>query len=467
MNSSYKRMTQQDVDQLILIAGHDQVKFKDEIHEKYSHDELGTAVNYPEVVVLVKDKYVVQKVMKYAYQESIPVTVRGAGTGLVGGAVPVMGGILLDMTPMNKILELDKTNLTLTVEPGVKLYEIYECVEPEGLFYAPDPGQKLASIGGNISTNAGGMRAIKYGTTREWVRSLEVVTPKGELLTFGSKVVKNSTGYGLKDLIIGSEGTLAIIVTATLKLIPKPRFSKSILVAFDNREKAIEASPRLIKDYVLPTAVEFFEKQALGYSEAFFGKTIENDRYNAYLLLSYDANDEEALNRDLENVQKLVLEQYGALDAFIVDAQSKRSNIWNIRGGFLEAIKASSDFIDECDVVLPRSNISEFFAHVRKVSEQMNVRIPYFGHIGDGNLHIYLCKDNASDEVWKERVKQGFDALYSKAFELGGLVSGEHGIGLAKKSYMHQLLGDEQLELMRGIKAVFDPKYLLNPKKIV
>lgn len=467
MNSSYKKIDQHDVDVISKIAGLDKVKFKDAIHEKYSHDELGTAVNYPELVVLVENKEVVQKVVTYAYEQTIPVTVRGAGTGLVGGAVPVMGGILLDMSPMNKIIELDKTNLTLTVEPGVKLHEIYECVEPEGLFYAPDPGQKLASIGGNISTNAGGMRAIKYGTTREWVRALEVVTPKGELLKLGSKVVKNSTGYGLKDLIIGSEGTLAIIVSATLKLIPKPKFSKSILVPFDNREKAIEASPRLIKDYVLPTAVEFFEKQSLSYSEAFFGKTIENDNYNAYLLLSYDGNDEESLNKDLENVKKLVIDKYDALDAFIVDAQSKRSNIWNIRGGFLEAIKASSDFIDECDVVLPRSNISEFFSHVRKVSEEMNVRIPYFGHIGDGNLHIYLCKDNATDEEWNKRVKDGFDALYHKAFELGGLVSGEHGIGLAKKAYMHQLLGEDQIELMRGIKKVFDPKYILNPKKIV
>lgn len=462
----YKKIDELDIKALIDIAGKQNVFYKD-IDEKYSHDELGTVVSSPEVVITIENKFIVQKVVSYAYEKNIPILARGAGTGLVGGAVPIHGGIVLDMSQMNKIVELDKTNLTLTVEPGVKLFEIYECVEKEGLFYAPDPGQKLASIGGNISTNAGGMRAIKYGTTREWVRALEVVTPKGELLTFGSKVVKNSTGYGLKDLIIGSEGTLAIIVSATLKLIPKPKFSKSILVAFDNREKAIDASPQLIRDYVLPTAVEFFEKQSLSYSEAFFGKTIENDNFNAYLLLSYDANNEESLNKDLEHVKDLVINKYGALDAFIVDAQSKRSNIWNIRGGFLEAIKASSDFIDECDVVLPRSNISEFLAHVRKVSEKMNIRIPYFGHIGDGNLHIYLCKDNATDEEWKQRVNDGFNALYTKAFELGGLVSGEHGIGLAKKDYMHKLLGDEQIEIMRGIKKTFDPKNILNPNKVV
>lgn len=464
---NYKKMDSNDFLALTSIVGKERIFIKDQIDEKYSHDQLGTAVSYPEAHIQVKDKHEVSKIMKYAYQENIPVTVRGAGTGLVGGSVAVMGGILLDMSLMNQIIELDKINLTLTVEPGVKLFEIYECVEKEGLFYAPDPGEKRASIGGNISTNAGGMRAIKYGTTREWVRSLEVVTPKGELLRFGSKVVKNSTGYGLKDLIIGSEGTLGIIVSATLKLIPKPKFTKSMLVAFANREDAIQASPRLIKDYVLPTAVEFFEKQSLEYNEAFFGTTIENGSFNAYLLLSYDSNDEESLDKDLEHVKKLVLNQYGALDAFIIDPSSKRSNVWNIRGGFLEAIKASSDFVDECDVVLPRSEISGFLSYVREVSLKLNVRIPYFGHIGDGNLHIYLCKDNASDEVWHERVTKGFEMLYQKAFELGGLVSGEHGIGIAKKMYMQKLLGDEQMLLMQGIKKVFDPKMILNPKKIV
>lgn len=464
---NYKKMDSNDVLALTAIVGKERIFIKDQIDEKYSHDQLGTAISFPEAHIQVKDKDEVTKIMKYAYQESIPVTVRGAGTGLVGGSVAVMGGILLDMALMNQIIELDKVNLTLKVEPGVKLFEIYECVEKEGLFYAPDPGEKRASIGGNISTNAGGMRAIKYGTTREWVRALEVVTPKGELLRFGSKVVKNSTGYGLKDLIIGSEGTLGIIVSATLKLIPKPKFTKSMLVAFKNREDAISASPRLIKDYVLPTAVEFFEKQSLEYNEAFFGTTIENGSFNAYLLLSYDSNDEVSLDKDLEHVKKLLLNQYGALDAFIIDPTSKRSNVWNIRGGFLEAIKASSDFVDECDVVLPRSEISGFLSYVREVSEKLNVRIPYFGHIGDGNLHIYLCKDNASDDVWHERVTKGFEMLYQKAFELGGLVSGEHGIGIAKKMYMQKLLGDEQMLLMQGIKKVFDPKMILNPKKIV
>ncbi|MBN3490782.1 FAD-binding oxidoreductase [Acholeplasma equirhinis] len=464
---NYKKMYQEDVKVLTSIVGEDFIEAFEDVNEMYSMDKLGTVKNMPEAVLHVENKFQIQQIMKYAYQENIPVTVRGAGTSLVGGSVAVMGGIMLDMSRMNKIKELDQINLTLTVEPGVKLFEIYQAVEPEGLFYAPDPGEKNASIGGNISTNAGGMRAIKYGTTREWVRALEVVTPKGELLKFGSKVVKNSTGYGLKDLIIGSEGTLAIIVEATLKLIPKPRFTKSMLVCFDNREKAINAAPRLIKDYVLPTAVEYFEKQALDYNEAFLGTSVDGGNYQAYLLLSYDNNDDVALDKDIANVSKLVLENYGASEVMVVDPTSKRSNIWNVRGGFLTAINASTSFMDECDVVLPRARISEFLAYVREVSSELSIRIPYFGHIGDGNLHIYLCKDDIPNEKWDRLVEEGFDKLYKKAFEFGGLVSGEHGIGIAKRAYMKQLLGEEQLELMRGIKSVFDPKNILNPMKVI
>src|SRR5690554_665871 len=464
---TYKKVNTDDFLYLKEIVGSDYIKMGKDIDPKYSHDQLGTAQHMPDIYIRIQDKHQVVKIMAYAYKASIPVTVRGAGTGLVGAAVPILGGILLDMSGMNKIIELDEVNLTLTVEPGVRLFEIYDAVESKGLFYAPDPGEKRASIGGNISTNAGGMRAIKYGTTRAWVRALEVVTPKGELLTLGGKVVKDSTGYGLKDLIIGSEGTLAIIVSATLKLIPKPKYTKSMLVAFDKRSDAIHASPKLIKDFILPTAVEFFEKQAVEYSETFFGTKVEGEGANAYLLLSYDSSNESSLDKDLEHVKKLMLTTYGAKSALIIDPQKHRSNIWNIRGGFLNAIKASSDFIDECDVVLPRSHIESFLNYVNEVSKKLNVRIPYFGHIGDGNLHIYLCKDNMDETSWQKVLKNAFDLLYEKAFSYGGRVSGEHGIGIAKKAYMHELLGKEQIELMRGIKSVFDPKHILNPKKVI
>lgn len=462
----YKKIDVNDIKFLKSIKGII-VETKDEINSQYYHDELGTVEHAPDLHIYVFSKQQISKIMTYANQENICVTVRGAGTGLVGASVAIHGGILLDMSKMNKIIELDKTNLTLTVEPGVLLKDIYACVEAEGLFYAPDPGQKLATIGGNISTNAGGMRAIKYGVTRDWVRGLEVVLPNGSIEKFGRKVVKNSTGYALKDLMIGSEGTLAIIVEATLKLIPKPKFQKSLLIPFKKVDDAIKAAPQIIVNHVLPTAVEYLEKQSLQYSEAFLGKKIEHNEFEAYLLLSYDAHTKDALNDDISKAKHLFLNDYHALDVFDVDTSKKRSDVWNVRDGFLEAIKASSDTIDECDVVLPRSHIYEFLSFVNDQSKALDLRIPYFGHVGDGNLHIYFCKDHMNEDIWNEKIQEGFKRLYDKAASLGGLISGEHGIGYAKKLYMKRLLGEQQIQLMKGIKGVFDPKGILNPSKII
>ncbi|MCF7931225.1 MAG: FAD-binding oxidoreductase [Acholeplasmataceae bacterium] len=464
---SYKKLNQNDLNHLINIVGAAQVTTGDQISHDLSHDELGTVFSFPEVHIFVQDKYQISSIMKYAYQENIPVTVRGSGTGLVGACVPLFGGILMDTSQMNKIIELDKTNMVLRVEPGVLLLDIYEHVEKENLFYAPDPGEKTATIGGNISTNAGGMRAVKYGVTRDWVRGLEVVLPDGEIVKFGGKVVKNSTGYGLKDLIIGSEGTLGIIVEATLKLIPKPKMAISLLVPFKNREDAIDAAPRLMIDHVIPTAVEFFEKQSLDYSEEFLGKKIPHNDFNAYLLVTYDGNNEQSIQEDVEIASKLFIDSYHAIDVYLVDTEERRSSVWTVRGGFLEAIKSSSSEIDECDVVLPRSHIAQFLAYTRKISEDLGIRIPYFGHVGDGNLHIYFCKDDLTNEEWKEKVSHGFNLMYEKAHSFGGLVSGEHGIGYAKKEYMKQMLGEKQIKIMQGIKATFDPKNILNPGKVI
>jgi glycolate oxidase len=464
---TYHKLTKQDISYIKDIVGDESLFIGDRIEKDFSHDELGTVFAYPEIHVMATDKYQISKIMAYAHQHLIPVTVRGSGTGLVGACVPLHGGILLDVSKMNHIVELDKTNLTLRVEPGVLLMDIYEHVEKENLFYAPDPGEKSATIGGNISTNAGGMRAIKYGVTRDWVRALEVVLPDGEIVQFGSKVVKNSTGYGLKDLMIGSEGTLGIIVEATLKLIPLPKKSVSLLVPFQSREDAIAAAPQIILDHVLPTALEFLEKQSLQYSETFLGKKIPHNDYAAYLLISYDGNNEKAIDEDIEIASSLCINKYNAIDVFLVDTEERKKSVWTVRGGFLEAIKASTSEIDECDVVLPRSHIGEFLSYVRKISDDLNIRIPYFGHVGDGNLHIYFCKDDLDDQTWHQKLKIGFDALYEKAFSFGGLVSGEHGIGYAKREYMQKLLGDKQLQIMRGIKASFDPHHILNPGKVI
>lgn len=464
---NYKKIDNNDIFILSNIVGENNLKHNDNIAEDLAHDELGTIVAYPEVHVIVTNKSQVIEIMKYAYTNIIPVTVRGSGTGLVGACVPIHGGILLDTTKLNKIIEFDKINMTLRVEPGVLLMEISEFVEKDDFFYAPDPGEKSATIGGNIATNAGGMRAVKYGVTRDWVRGLEVVLPNGELITTGGKIVKNSSGYSIKDLIIGSEGTLGIIVEATLKLIQKPKKTVSLLIPFENRIDAINAVPKVIMENSIPTAVEFLESASLKFSEEFLGKKIPNANFNAYLLVSYDGNTQKQIDNDVEVISDLCVNHLGAIDVYLVDTDERKLSVWSARGAFLEAIKASTTQIDECDVVLPRSHISEYLDFTRDLSKELNIRIPYFGHAGDGNLHIYFCKDDLSEEQWKEKTTIGFKRMYQKAFSFGGLVSGEHGIGFAKKSYLIDQVGPTQIDLMKGIKNVFDPRNILNPGKII
>lgn len=464
---NYKKITQEDISYLTSIIGEGFIKTGDAIEKDLAHDELGTVFNYPEVYVEITEKQQISEIMKYAYQENIPVTVRGSGTGLVGACVPIYGGILLNMSKLNKFIELDKVNMTLTVEPGVLLMDIYEFVEKEGLFYAPDPGEKSATIGGNIATNAGGMRAVKYGVTRDWVRGLEVVMPNGEVIKAGGKVVKNSSGYAIKDLLIGSEGTLGIITEAVLKLIPLPKESSSLLIPFENSYDAIVAAPKIIMEHSIPTAVEFLEKASLKFSEDFLGKKIPNGDYDAYLLVTYDGNSKDQIQNDIDIISEACIKEFGAIDVYLVDTDERKTGVWSARGAFLEAIKASTTQIDECDVVLPRSTIGEFLEYVKEVSIELDIRIPYFGHAGDGNLHIYFCKDDLTEESWEEKLSIGFNKLYEKAFNYGGLVSGEHGIGYAKKEYLVHQVGEAQVSIMKGIKAVFDPKNILNPGKVV
>jgi glycolate oxidase len=404
--------------------------------------------------------------MTYANENKIPVVVRGSGTGLVGGCIPIEGGIVLCTSKMNKILELDENNLTLTVEPGVLLLDIYEYVESRGYFYAPDPGEKTATIGGNISTNAGGMRAVKYGTTREWVVGLEVVLPSGKIEQFGRKVVKDSSGYSLKNLIIGSEGTLAIVTKAILKLIPKPKETLSLLVPFETREKAIEAVPEIIKAQFNTIAIEFFERNTILLSEEFLSKKFPEKRNDAYILLTFEGSTKAELKASYERAADICINQLDGVDAFMIDTQERREAVWKARGSFLEAIKSSTKEMDECDVVVPRSEVSNYIKFTYELQEKYNIRIPSFGHAGDGNLHIYICRDDYSKEEFDEILLKVFEELYKRAREVGGLVSGEHGIGFAKKSYLIEQLGETQVSLMNGIKKVFDPNNILNPGKV-
>lgn len=463
----YKKVSLEDVKVLEKIVGMKNVIFGDNVSDDYAKDELGTVKNRPDVVVKIETAEQISEIMKYANQEIIPVVVRGSGTGLVGACVPTHGGIVIDMTKMNRILELDEENFVLTVEPGVLLMDIYNYIEPLGYFYAPDPGEKSATIGGNIATNAGGMRAVKYGVTRDWVVALEVVLPNGEITQFGRKVVKDTTGYSLKNLIIGSEGTLAIITKAYLKLIPKPTKSISLLVPFETMEDGIEAVPKIMQSKVIPTAIEFFERETILFAEEFLGKKFPNNQSDAYILMTFDGNVDSEIKRQYEIVAEICLDELKAKDVFIVDTDERKDSVWSARGVFLEAIKASTTLMDECDVVVPRAEISNYIKFTYELAEKYNIRIPSFGHAGDGNLHIYICKDDLDDQTWEEKLSAVFDEMYLKAKEVGGLVSGEHGIGYAKKKYMETVLGDTQIELMKGIKRVFDPNLILNPGKVI
>jgi FAD/FMN-containing dehydrogenases len=462
---AYKKIDAADITFLSNIVGDKYLFYGDQISEDYSHDELGGVKNYPEVLIKVRSTEDIAAIMRYANEKWIPVVVRGSGTGLVGAAVALEGGIMLETTLMNRILELDEENLTVTVEPGVLLMELAEFARAHDFLYPPDPGEKSATIGGNISTNAGGMRAVKYGVTRDYVRGLTVVLPNGEIVELGGKVVKNSSGYSLKDLIIGSEGTLGIVTKAILKLLPLPNRSISLMMPFLTMDAALETVPKIIKAKAIPTSLEYFSRDCILFAEDYLGKKFPDKSSDAYLLLTFEGSSIEAVEQEYQAVADLCLEN-GALDVYIIDTEERKESVWSARGAFLEAIKSSTTEMDECDVVVERNKVADFIKYTHKLEKDLNMRMPSYGHAGDGNFHVYLCRDDMQESEWSKKLAQAFELMYNKASELGGLVSGEHGIGYAKKSYMAKQYGEEQMKLMQGIKAVFDPHNILNPGKV-
>lgn len=462
---NYKKIDLKDITYLIDLLGNNRVYTGKNISEDYSHDELGGISAMPEIMVEVLSTEEVSKVMKYAYDNNIPVVIRGSGTGLVGASVPIHGGIMINMTKMTRIKELDADNLTLTVEPGVMLMDIAKYVEERDFFYPPDPGEKTATIAGNINTNAGGMRAVKYGVTRDYVRGLEVVLPNGEIMKVGGKVVKNSSGYSIKDMVCGSEGTLAVITEATLKLLPLPKKVVSLLIPFPDLDMAISTVPKIIKSKAAPTAIEFMQREVILAAEQFLDKKFPDNSSDAYLLLSFDGNTIEEVERNYDTVAKLCLDQ-GALDVFISDTDERKQSIWSARGAFLEAVKASTSEIDECDVCVPRDKVAQFINYTHQLQKEFDVRIRSFGHAGDGNLHVYVLKDEMNEEEWKKKLGEVFECMYRRARELDGVVSGEHGIGFAKRPYMFEQYDETYMSLLKNIKLAFDPKNLLNPGKV-
>jgi len=463
---SYKKICRQDIDFLKQALSDDRVYAGEDINEDYCHDEMQEyGLFSPEAVVEPVCTYEVSAVMKYAFQNNIPVTPRGSGTGLCGGAVPICGGIVLSLAKMNRILEFDHENLTVTVEPGVLLMELAKAASEQDYLYPPDPGEKSATIGGNVMTNAGGMRAVKYGVIRDYVRAIEAVLPNGEVTVFGCNVSKNSSGYSLKDLLIGSEGTLAVITKLVLKLVPAPERTLSLLVPFHTLEDCIDTVPKIIQAKVISTAIEFMQREVIEAAEQYLGKKFPGKTSDAYLLITVDGGKNE-VERLHCKIADICLEN-GAIDVFISDTEERQESIWSARGAFLEAIKSSTTEMDECDVVVPRNKIALFVRFVSGLEKSYGVRIRSFGHAGDGNLHVYVCRDSLPKNSWREKLNTVMDAMYMKAKELGGQVSGEHGIGHAKIGYLCESIGDLNMALIKGIKEVFDPKRILNPGKVI
>ena len=463
----FRKLENQDIEALSAITGQDYVSVRDEIHPDYTHDEMTHYGCFdPELVIQPGCTEEVSQILAYANQEHLPVTTRGAGTGLCGGCVPIHGGIVMSMMRMNKILEIDEQTMNAVLQPGVLLMEIIEEAANHNLLYAPDPGEKSASVGGNVMTNAGGMRAVKYGVTRDYVRGLEVVLADGSVLTLGGKTSKNSSGYSLKDLIVGSEGTLAVVTKITMKLLPKPRAMTSLLIPFTTLKDALTLVPKIMRLPAVATTIEFMEKEVIQDAQDYLGKDFPNKEFNAYLIVSYSANTPEEMQAMIHDCAELALQE-GAEDVFISDTEERQSSIWDARGAFLEAIKNSTTQMDECDVVVDIDKVADFCQFARDLSIQENIRIRSFGHAGDGNLHIYVLKDALPEEEWQKKVVRCMDALYAKAAAMKGQVSGEHGIGHAKRDYLKQSLDPEQIELMKRIKAAFDPNGILNPGKVI
>ena len=433
------------------------------IDEKYYSDHLGHIKVKPAAVVVVVSTDEVSKVLGFANTHRIPVVPRGAGSGLTGGTVPTEDSIVIDLTRLNHIQHLDKETMTLTVEAGVLLEEVQAFAESNGLFYPPDPGEKASSIGGNISTNAGGMRAVKYGVTRDYVRSVEVVLANGDIVELGSKNIKDSTGLDLKDLLIGSEGTLGIITRAKLKLIPKPKVTRSVLVPFEALEEGIDTVIDIKALGVDVSAIEFVPKEAISLSEQYLKLEFPTHRGNAYLILTFDGDTSSYIKDNYEKVRELCY-QHNALDFLVLEDEESFARTWQIRGAIVKAVESVS-VQEPIDIVVPINRSAEFVKYTKEVSNRYQVAIQSFGHAGDGNVHLCIIKGTLNEDEWQEKLHLLLEELYQKAAELGGLPSGEHGIGLTKLKYYLEHANEVQITLMRNLKRAFDANEILNPNK--
>ena len=465
----YGKVTEAIVAELKSLLGARNVIADEERMEAYSHDET-SAEEYghmPEVVVTPTSTAQVAEVVKLANRHRLPLTPRGAGSGLSGGAIPVFGGIVLSLEKMNKVIEIDYANMTMTVETGIVTNEINNLVKERGLFYAGYPmSLETCFLGGNIAENAGGGKAVKYGVTSRYIMGVELVTPTGEVVWLGGKLSKDVTGYDLTHLIVGSEGTLGIVTTAIIKLIGLPKAKSDLLVLFKTPAEAISCVPEIIAKGTIPTSMEFMDKLSVETSCQYLNESLPYESCGAMLLIEMDGSDSERVDADAELVGDLCMEK-GAIEVYMADNRTTQERVWSVRRNIAEAFKVKCPIQSLEDIVVPTASIPDIIPELDRISSKYGISIPCYGHAGDGNLHATLVKDPAmSMEAWKAAEPKALEELYAVVTKLGGKISGEHGIGLKRKKYMAEFMSPVEMGLIKAIKKAWDPNGIMNPGKL-
>lgn len=463
---NYKCVAEADIAYFISILGEKAVILDVESKALYAQDRTEDLHFEPDLVLIPSTPEQISSILKYCNEQKISITPRGAGTGLSGGALPVMRGIVLSTEKLNKILKIDHENFQAIVEPGVINEVLQQEVLQHGLFYPPDPASKGSCfLGGNVAHASGGPRALKYGTTRDYILNLEVVLPSGEIIWTGANTLKYSTGYNLTHLIIGSEGTLCIITKIVLKLIAAPKKNMLLLASFDSPEKACKAVAAIFMAGCHPSVCEFIEPEGFRLSSNYTGLAFAiPQNIEAYLLIEVDGNEEDSIMQECEQISE-VLTKFDVVDILFASSTEQKEYFWKLRRTIGESTKHNNVYKEE-DTVVPRGELPKLFSGVKEIATRYSIRTICYGHAGDGNLHVNILKDELSEDFWNHEVKEAIKEIFLLCNSLGGTISGEHGIGYVQKEFMPLVLDEMNLELMRKIKLAFDPNQILNPGKI-
>ena len=462
----YSKINNDDVLFFQKAISDNNVFLDDKTLDEYSHDETEDLKFYPSIVLKPNNTNEISAILKYCNERIIPVTPCGARTGLSGGSLPIMGGVVLSTENLNSIISIDERNMQAIVEPGVINQIFRDTVEEKGLFYPPDPASKGSSfLGGNLAENSGGPKALKYGVTKDYVLNLEVVLPTGEIIWTGANVLKNSTGYDLTSLMVGSEGTLGVITKIVFKLISLPTKDITLLVPFDSAENACKAVSAIFICGITPSALEFIERDAIDWTIKYTDINMKiEDNVQAHLLIEVDGNDIEQLYVDCEKISD-VLNNFNCGDILIADSNEQKDRLWKMRRLVGEAVKSNSIYKEE-DTVVPRAELPKLLKGVKKIGEKYGFQSVCYGHAGDGNLHVNIIKGDMSDKKWNNELCKGIREIFTLTKNLGGTISGEHGIGLVQKPYIDIVFSKKEIEIQKEIKKIFDPNNILNPGKI-